>query len=50
MHSDKHYKNVVVDNGSSIKKGFSVADMNGFLRVVRPMLKDDTKITNDIPF
>uniref|UniRef100_A0AC34F262 Uncharacterized protein n=1 Tax=Panagrolaimus sp. ES5 TaxID=591445 RepID=A0AC34F262_9BILA len=29
--------NVVIDNGSSIKKGFSVEDVNAFLNAIRPL-------------
>uniref|UniRef100_A0A914W608 Uncharacterized protein n=1 Tax=Plectus sambesii TaxID=2011161 RepID=A0A914W608_9BILA len=50
LRENDKYKNVVFDNGSSIKKGCSVADMSAFLRIVRPMLQPDTTISSTIPY
>uniref|UniRef100_A0A914UTU0 Uncharacterized protein n=1 Tax=Plectus sambesii TaxID=2011161 RepID=A0A914UTU0_9BILA len=50
FHGSKKYKIVVVNTGTSIKKGFTVKDMDAFLHAIRPMLPPDAIIINDLPF
>uniref|UniRef100_A0A914D3J8 Uncharacterized protein n=1 Tax=Acrobeloides nanus TaxID=290746 RepID=A0A914D3J8_9BILA len=47
--SDENY-NVVIDTGSKIKKGFSVTDIETFLKTIRPLLGPDIFIENMLPF